>query len=86
MNKFQVLKALRANGDSTVDFKNAPSVVATIDFSEKYIRAKRYGRFDIKKNHILMFSWTDDKFISIEADTIKAVKALSLTLANKGDS
>ena len=70
------------NGDSTLILKGEPDIVATTDFDNKYIKRKKYGRFPIHKNFILMFSWTDDKFRNIEIDKIKSIKPLSSILNN----
>ena len=83
MNKFSCLKILTNNGDSIVAIANEPDICATIDFSTKYIKDKRYGRYNIEKNAILVFSWTDDKFRSIEVKNIKNIKPLSDILRNE---
>lgn len=73
---------MEANGDSTIYLRGEPDIVATIDFSTKYIRDKRYGRFPIDKKSILVFSWSDDKFRNIGVENIKSIKPLSETLGN----
>ena len=70
------------NGDSTLTLKGEPDIVATIDFDNRYIKRKKYGRYPISKNAILMFSWTDDKFRNIDIEVIKSIKPLSETLNN----
>ena len=84
MNKFSCIKILKNNGDSILTLDAEPDVCATIDFSTKYIRDKRYGRYAIEKNAILVFSWTDDKFRNIEVKNIKSIKPLSDILRNEG--
>ena len=83
MNKFHIIKQLRYNGDSTITLKGEDAILATTDFSTKYIKKKKYGRFTIQKNCILVYSWTDDKFRNIEVSSVLNIKALSLTLQNK---
>ena len=70
------------NGDSVLTLKGEPDIVATIEFDTEYIKRKKYGRYPIVKNSILMFSWTDDKFRNIEIDKIKSIKPLSSILNN----
>lgn len=70
------------NGDNILTLKGEPDIVATIDFDNKYIKGKKYGRYPINKNAILMFSWTDDKFRNVEIEKIKNIKPLSSILNN----
>lgn len=70
------------NGDSALTLKGEPAIVATIDFDNKYIKRKKYGRYPINKNAILLFSWTDDKFRNVDIDTIKNIQPLSDILKN----
>ena len=85
MNKFHILTYMRKNGDSLLTLAGDETILATTDFSTKYIKDKKYGRFNIKKNQILVFSWTDDKFRNLEVETIKNVKPLGLLLKNVRD-
>lgn len=85
MHKFQCLKLLETNGDSTLTLRNEPDIVATTDFSTKYIKNKRFGKFPIEKKSILVFSWTDDCFRNISVENIKSIKPLSATLRNVRD-
>ena len=82
MNKFSVLKSLNYNGDSEITFKNATGIVVTTDFSTPYIKRKRYGKYEIQKNCIFVFSWSDDKFVNIPITDIKTIKPLSQILGN----
>lgn len=84
MNKFQCIKLLDINGDSIIGLKGEEDICGTIDFSTKYIRDKRFQRFKLEKNKILVFSWTDDKFRNIEISLVKNIKPLSDILQNKG--
>ena len=81
MNKFQIVKQLRNNGDSVLTLKNE-SILATIDFAERYIKRKRAQRFKIQKDYILLFSWTDNKFRNIKIYDIKQITPLSAILNN----
>jgi len=85
MNKFHILTHMRKNGDSILILSDNIGILATTDFSTKYIRDKKYGRFPIKKNQVLVFSWTDDRFMNIEVNTIKSIKSLSSLLRNVRD-
>jgi len=85
MNKFPILKYMRSNGDSILALNNEDDIVATTDFSTKYIRDKKYGRFNIKKNQVLVFSWTDDKFRNLDIELIKNIKPLASLLRNIRD-
>lgn len=76
---------MRKNGDSILTLKDDDDIVATTDFSTKYIRDKKYGRFIIKKNQVLVFSWTDDKFRNLEVETIRNIKGLNTLLRNIRD-
>jgi hypothetical protein len=70
------------NGDSILSLYDEPAILATTDFSTKYIKDKRFGRYPIKKEYLLVFSWTDDKFRNIEIKKIKSIKPLSDVLNN----
>jgi hypothetical protein len=83
MNKFSCLKILQNNGDSVVSLVGEEDIVGTTDFSTKYIKNKRHGKYSIEKNSILMFSWSDDKFRNINVKTIKNIKPLSDILRNQ---
>jgi len=85
MNKFSCLKILKNNGDSVITLRDEPDIVGTTDFSTPYIKNKRYGKYSIEKNAILMFSWTDDKFRNININIIKTIKPLSELLGNKSN-
>jgi len=82
MNKFPVLKTLNHNGDSTLILKQGEPIVVTTDFSTPYIRKKKFGKYEIQKNCIFVFSWTDDKFINIPVENIKKILPLSQILGN----
>lgn len=82
MNKFQILKQLNTFGDSVLTLKGEDAILATTDFSTKYIKDKRYGKFTIQKNCILVFSWTDDKFRNVEVGTVRDIKSLGSILQN----
>ena len=84
MNKFQCIKLLEHHGDSIIGLKHEEDICATIDFSTKYIRDKRYQRFKLEKDKILVFSWSDDKFKNIPVVNIKNIKPLSDILQNVG--
>lgn len=84
MNKFQVVKQMRNNGDSIINLGGGKeSILATLDFSEKYIRKQRSQRFTILKDCILLFSWTDNRFKNIKVTDIKSVLPLSKILNNQ---
>lgn len=82
MNKFQILKIMEANGDSLVILRGEEAIVATTDFDNKFIKRVKKGRYNIQKNAILMFSWSDYEFRNIEIDKIKSIKPLSSILGN----
>ena len=83
MNKFYIVKQLRANGDSIITLVgDKDPILATTDFSERYIKRKRSQRFTILKDCILLFSWTDDKFKNIKVKDIKSILPLSKMLNN----
>lgn len=84
MNKFHILTYMRKNGDSILTLKGE-DIMATTDFSTKYIRDKKYGRFNIKKNQVLVFSWTDDTFRNLDVEDIKKINSLSSLLRNVRD-
>jgi len=85
MNKFSCLKMLENNGDSVISLREDADIVATIDFSTPYIKNKRYGKYKMEKNSILLFSWTDDAFRTIDVKNIKNIKPLSDILRNVRD-
>jgi len=85
MNKFHILTHMRKNGDSFLSLTDGSDIMATTDFSTKYIRDKKYGRFIIKKNQVLVFSWTDDRFRNLTVEDIRNVKPLSSLLRNVRD-
>jgi hypothetical protein len=76
---------MRKNGDSILTLKGEDDIVATTDFSTQYIRDKKYGRFNIKKNQVLVFSWTNDRFINLDVENIKMIKPLASLLMNVRD-
>jgi hypothetical protein len=83
MNKFQIVKQLRNNGDSILTLKdNKESILVTTDFSARYIKRKKSQRFTILKNCILLFSWTDNGFRNIKISDIKNITPLSVILKN----
>lgn len=83
MNKFQIVKQLRNNGDSIIVLHSNPDgIMATTDFSERYIKRKRSQRFTIQKDCILLFSWTDDSFKNIKVTDIKSISPLASLLRN----
>jgi len=84
MNKFQVVKALRNNGDSVITIHGYPDIgfLVTIDFSERYIKRKRSKRYTIQKERILLFSWTDDSFQQVKVADIKTILPLAKILNN----
>ena len=86
MNKFQVLKLLKSNGDSTITFKTEEPIVVTTDFKNDHInKTKRNRRYVMKKGPemLLIFSWTDNKFRNIKVSDIKKIEPLSSVLKNK---
>lgn len=83
MNKFQIVKQLRNNGDSIITLKgDKEAILATTDFSAKYIKKKKSQRFTILKDCILLFSWTDDMFKNVKISDIKSITPLSAVLKN----
>lgn len=83
MNKFQIVKALKSNGDSIITmFGDKEAICATTDFSARYIKRKRSQRFVILKDCILLFSWTDNSFKNIKIRDIKAITPLANLLRN----
>ena len=83
MNKFQIVKQLRNNGDSTLTLHgDKEAILVTTDFSARYIKRKRSQRFTIQKECILLFSWTNDGFKNIKVKDIKQITPLSAVLKN----
>jgi len=83
VNKFQIVKQLRANGDSVISFRNdKEAILATTDFSERYIKRKKSQRFTILKDCILLFSWTDNQFKNVKVTDIKSIQSLASVLKN----
>lgn len=82
MNKFQIVKQLRKNGDSIVTLANGEGICATLEFKEKYIKRQRAPRFTIKKDCILMYSWTDNSFKNVKITDIKSILPLASLLRN----
>lgn len=76
---------MKNNGDSTVTFNDNSAIVATTDFSTKYIVMKRSPKLPFNKSNIIMWSWTEDKMISVPFNTIKNIKPLSDVLGNVRD-
>ena len=82
MNKFQIVKQMRNNGDSILVIAGKDAILATLDFSERYIKRRKSQRFTIQKNCILLFSWTDNTFKNIPTGDIRSVTPLSKLLNN----
>ncbi len=83
MNKFQIVKALKSNGDSILSLFNNEGMLVTTDFSARYIKRKRAQRYTIQKDCILLFSWTDNMFKNIKIRDIKNILPLSVILKNQ---
>ena len=83
MNKYQCIKLMTINGDSTITMRGEPDIVCTTDFSTPYIKKKRFIKLPRDKNSLLVFSWTDDSFRTLNIENIKNIKPLSETLGNK---
>lgn len=87
INKRTALFLLSQYGDAFIDFTNRKreSILATIDFNNKYIRSiKRTQRFPLKGN-ILIFDWTNNQFDAIPLKDIRVISPLSTLLGNKRD-
>ena len=83
MNKFQIVKELRNNGDMIITiFGDKEDICATTDFSSRYIKRKRSQRFTIQKDCILLLSWTDDNFKNIKVKDVKSIMPLASVLKN----
>lgn len=83
MNKFQIVKALKNNGDSILTLHgDKEAILATTDFSARYIKRKKSQRYTIQKDCILLFSWTDNKFRNVGVREIKSILPLSVVLKN----
>lgn len=83
MNKFQIVKQLRNNGDSIITQRgDKDAIMVTTDFSARYIKRKKSQRFTILKDCILLFSWTDDGFKNVKVSDIKQITPLSAVLKN----
>lgn len=73
---------MKENGDSQLILRGEDAIVATIDFNNKYIKREKRGKYQIQKNSILLFSWTDYEFRNVEVDKIKSIKSLNSILGN----
>lgn len=83
MNKFEIVKKLRNNGDSIITLRGKDDgKCVTTNFNDKYIKSKKSKRFTILKDSILLFSWTDDKFENIKVKDFKTIRPLSSILNN----
>lgn len=84
MNKFEIVKKLRNNGDSIVTLRGLEDgKLVTIDFNQKYIKSRKSKRFTIQKDSILLYSWTDDKFEHIKIRDFRTITPLSAVLKNQ---
>ena len=84
MNKGKAIYILRKCGDGIIDFKgDKEAILATIDFNNKYIKRKRnFRRYTLEPHSILLFDWTNNEFLMVEADMIKHITPLSNILKN----
>jgi len=83
VNKFQIIKQLRNNGDSIISFKgDKEAILATTDFSARYIKRKKSQRFTILKDSILLFSLTDNSFKNVRVIDIQTIQPLASVLRN----
>ena len=63
-------------------FGDKEAILATTDFSARYIKRKKSQRFTIQKDCILLFSWTDNGFKNIKIRDIKSILPLAMVLKN----
>ena len=88
MTKGQLLKEISKCGDAVLTVRNDGTFsdhAVTLDFSTKYIK-KRKSRFYkmfssiAGTDNLLVFSWTDNKFITISPSDVVFVESLSSVL------
>lgn len=85
MNKGKVIYILRKCGDGIIDFKgDKEPILATIDFNNKYIKRKRnFKRYTLEQGSVLLFDWTNNEFLMVEANMITHITPLSKILKNE---
>lgn len=86
MQKQTIITLLKAHGDAAVEFYKKvgkESIVVTTEFNNAYIKRKgKRPKLDIKRV-VMVWSWTDDKYIKIIPDEVKTIIPLNTILGNK---
>lgn len=85
MNKGKAIYILRKCGDGIVEFKgDKEPILATIDFNNKYIKRKRnFKRYTLEDGMVLLFDWSNNEFLMVEAEMITHITPLAKILNNK---
>ena len=85
MNKGKAIYILRKCGDGIVDFKGEKeAILATIDFNNPHIKKRRnFKRYTLEQGTVLLFDWTNNEFLMVEADMITHITPLSNILKNE---
>lgn len=85
MNKGKAIYTLRKCGDGVIEFKgDKEPILATIDFNNRYIRRRRsFKRYTLEDDMILLFDWTNNEFLMVEAAMITYITPLSKILKNE---
>lgn len=88
MNKGKAIYILRKVGDGIVDFKgDKEPILATINFNNKHIKKRRsFKRYTLEQGSVLLFDWTNDEFLMVEAAMITHITPLSNILKNERDT
>lgn len=81
--KNKLLSILQKNGDSIVELKPTKEYICcTIDFNNKYIKAKKKKYVPNFNSSILVFSWSDFDFKILNPNDIGEIIPLEKVLNN----
>ena len=86
MNKKKALHLMTEFGDAILEFNDGRKpILATTDFSNKYIKSiRRTEKFALRGN-ILMFNWTNNMFAAVPTHVIRNITPLTSILRNVRD-
>jgi len=84
MHKRYLLTKLYEFGDAIINMKTGEAFLATADFSLPYIRKGRHKREHVADlfGKVILFNFTDNKYMCIEASKVQYLTPLSKILNN----
>ena len=81
MTKYKMLGLVRSFGDALALVNGKEWICVTTDFKNKYIKSKSKRKYNTNGG-VLVFSWTNNKFLVIDPNTVSKIEPLSKLLNN----